>query len=121
MDDKNDPITYIFKKFNLSFENFFPSFPTQNLHIKFTESQIKETITSMKNFATPGLSNRGKLHYLFLFKFNPSFFANAINQLTSLENLSSPNLAWIKNRKIIFIPKKIKIKTCVKHIGQFLY
>ena len=110
LDTKNDPISYIFKKFNLSFDNFFPSFPTENLHIKFTESQIKETISSMKNFATPGLSNRGKLHYLFLFNLYPSFFTNAINQLILHENLCSPNLAWIKNRKIIFIPKKNKEK-----------
>ena len=64
----------------------------------------------MKNFATPGLSNRGKLHYLFLFNLYPSFFTNAINQLILQDNLSSPNLAWIKNRKIIFIPKKNKNK-----------
>ena len=62
----------------------------------------------MKNFSTPGPTGRAKLFYLFLYNFSPSFFTKAINQLARVKDLSSPKYAWIKNRNIIFIPKKGK-------------
>ena len=104
----SNPLNYIFQKFNISLDNFFPVFPNQNLHINFTESEVKEVIKSMRNFSTPGPTGRAKLFYLFLYNFSPSFFTKAINQLARVKNLSSPKYAWIKNRNIIFIPKKGK-------------
>lgn len=103
----SNPLNYIFQKLNISLDNFFPVFPNQNLHINFTETEVKEVIKSMKKFSTPSSTGRSKLFYLFLYNFSPSLFTKAINQLARIKDLSSPKYAWIKNCNI-FIPKKGK-------------
>ena len=105
-----DPLDFIFKKFNMSFSDFFPTLFNQMPIITISQQNIKNVLNTMKPLAAPGPSGRGKLFYSFLFNHNPFFFTRAVNQLLQIKNLSNSNYAWIKKRKIIFIHKKGKDK-----------
>ena len=73
-------------------------------------SEIQAAISSFKSHSSPGPSGQGKKFFEFLFRFNRTFFTNAINQLLKIEDYENSNFAWIKNRTIIFIKKKPKSK-----------
>ena len=82
--------------------------PPSPTHV--SSSEIQSAISSFKTNSAPGPSGQSKKFFEFLFRFNRTFFTNAINRLMNIEDFENSNFAWIKKRTIIFIKKKPKSK-----------
>ena len=96
----------VLDKHSLSLDDFFPKIQHERGQTIFSSSDIAQAISSFKNDSTTGPSGQGKQFFKFLFRFDKTFFTNAINQLLYLPDLETTSFAWIKKRKVIFIKKK---------------
>jgi len=69
--------------------------------------EIFESIKDAKEFSASGPTGQSIAMYKLLFADNPLLFTAAINQLTFVPGLAnSVEYKWVKERKIIYIPKK---------------
>ena len=104
----NSPLLSVLNKHNVSLADFSPPLTTPPTHVN--SSEIQAAISSFKSRSAPGPSGQGKKFFEFLFRFNRTFFNNAINRLINVEDFEKSKFAWIKNRTIIFIKKSQKVK-----------
>ena len=103
---------WLLQKNNISLADFFPSLPNAFLRETINADSIKDALASMKSFSAPGPTGRGKLFYTFIFNLFPFYFTQAINDIANSDDFDAPNLAWLKLRKLIFIPKIAKPRDC---------
>ena len=99
--------------YDLNMEKIFPRI--KNLTSPYsTTKQFREIINSMKNTSAPGISSQPKALFLFLLDLLPTFFTKALNKLYDIDIDNSP-FRWIKDRNVIFIPKKNFDLTLIEH------
>ena len=98
----------ILQQLGTSLDEIMPPLTTPHIDFFITTNEIKEALNSMQNGSCPGLSGRDKSYYAFLFDLFPNFFQGALNALISFPNLENSQHSWLKQRKIVFIPKKAK-------------
>ena len=67
---------------------------------------FKKVINSMKNSAAPGPSSQIKAIYSLLFNFIPNIATKGFNNVYSLDIDNISSLKFLKERSVIFIPKK---------------
>jgi hypothetical protein len=73
---------------------------------EFSRDEIKHAISSAKAGSAPGPSGQTIALYKYIFSEIPTIFCNAINELAFVPGLiHSPPFAWLRERKIVFIPK----------------
>ena len=90
--------------YDISLEQIFPKI--NNLTDPFSNTaEFKTCIKSMKSTSAPGNSSQPKHLFLFLINFLPSFVTKALNNLY-LINIDDSPFKYIKDRNIIYIPKK---------------
>ena len=91
-------------EYDLNMDEIFPRI--KNLTSPYsTTKQLREIINSMKSTSAPGISSQPKSLFLFLIDLLPIFFTKALNRLYDIDIDNSP-FKWIKDRNVIFIPKK---------------
>jgi hypothetical protein len=79
---------------------------------EFTMQEIKDALSEATEASAPGPSGHSIVFYKLLFMEIPLLFTEAINQLVFVPKLlNESKLQWIHNRKIIYIPKKLKPAT----------
>ena len=79
---------------------------------EFTEQEVKDALSEAAEASAPGPSGHSIVFYKLLFLEIPSLFTEALNQMVFVPKLSNEDtLKWIHNRKIIYIPKKLKPTT----------
>ena len=59
----------------------------------------------MSSTSSLGPSGQGKPIFSFFVKFFPNFFVQLSNEILNCEQIESTSLAYLKNRRIIFLPK----------------
>ena len=91
------------KFFGINFDSLFNC----NFEVSpiITTRELKKALDSMSAISAKGPSGQGKQIFLFFMKFFPSFFTSLVNEIVR-KDISRTSLAYIKSRKIIFIPKK---------------
>lgn len=90
--------------YDISLEQIFPKI--NNLTDPFSNTaEFKTCIKSLKSTSAPGNSSQPKQLFLFLINFLPSFVTKALNNLYSI-NIDDSPFKYIKDRNIIYIPKK---------------
>ena len=76
------------------------------LEEEITEDEVEDAIGEAHEISSPGPSGQTITLYKLLFQEIPGIFTNAINQLVFNKELaSSEEFQWIKERKVIYIPK----------------
>jgi hypothetical protein len=90
--------------YNLSLNDIFPQLPNVNSPFSTTK-EFKTVLKSMKANSSPGISTQTKVLFEFLLDLFPNFTTRAFNYLYTIDIDNSP-FSWIKERNIIFIPKK---------------
>ncbi len=79
---------------------------TAHMDSEFTREEIKHAISSAKADSAPGPSGQTIAIYKYIFIEIPSIFSKALNELAFVPGLiHSPAFAWLKECKIVFIPK----------------
>jgi hypothetical protein len=79
---------------------------TAHMDSEFTREEIKHAISLAKADSTPGPSGQTIAIYKYIFSEIPRIFSKALNELAFVPGLiHSPAFAWLKERKIVFIPK----------------
>ena len=74
---------------------------------EITKEEIEEALRDARTNTAPGPTGQTITYYRMLYQEIPDIFTEAINQLTfQTEQGSSEYLAWIRNRKVVYIPKK---------------
>ena len=80
----NSPLCSVLNKHNVTLADFLPSFDSPPpTHVSSCE--IQSAISLFKSNSAPSLTGQGKKFFEFLFKFNQTFFTNAINRLMKIE------------------------------------
>ena len=91
-------------EYDLSLDKIFPKI--KSLTNPFSNAaEFKHCINSMKSTSAPGNSSEPKQLFWFLINFLPKFITEALNNLYLIDIDSSP-FKYIKDRNIIYIPKK---------------
>ena len=94
-----------------NFEQFFDINFDSLFNCKFEVSpdisteELKKALKSMSATSARGPSGQGKQIFLFFLKFFPAFFTALVNEIIR-KDISCTSLAYIKTRKVIFLPKK---------------
>jgi hypothetical protein len=79
----------------------------EELGEEFTEEEVKEALQDATEASASGPSGQSLVFFKLLFTEIPTLFTQALNQLVFVPGLSqSPELQWIRKRKVIYIPKK---------------
>ena len=74
---------------------------------EITREEVEEALRDAKTNTAPGPTGQTITYYRLLYQEIPDIFTEAINQLTfQTEQGSSEYLTWIRNRKVVYIPKK---------------
>jgi len=77
-----------------------------------SSDEILKSIQAAHEFSASGPSGQSISMYKLLFKENPMLFTAAMNQLVFVPGLAThTDYLWIKERKIVYIPKKSKLDT----------
>jgi len=80
---------------------------SENMASSVSAQEIYESIKDAKEFSASGPTGQSIAMYKLLFADNPLLFTAAINQLAFVPGLAnSDEYKWVKERKIIYIPKK---------------
>jgi len=82
------------------------------LQEEFTQEEVKEAIQEAHEASASGPSGQSIVFYKLIFMMVPELMTTALNQLIFTPRLGEDTaFQWIKNRKIIYIPKKTQPKT----------
>jgi len=82
------------------------------LQEEFTQEEVREAIKDAHEASASGPSGQSIVFYKLIFMMVPDLMTSALNQLTFTPRLGEdPAFRWIKNRKIIYIPKTQQPKT----------
>jgi hypothetical protein len=82
--------------------------PDQQDHIgdEISRDEVASALRSAKAHSAPGPTGQTLGFYKYLFQQIPYIFTLCINRIVYVDDLlDSPSLAWIKQRRIIYIPK----------------
>jgi len=80
---------------------------SDDLSEEITSEEILESIMAAKEYSASGPSGQSISMYKLLFKELPTLFTAAINQIVFVPGMATqPEMQWIKERKIVYIPKK---------------
>ena len=95
----------LLNNYELTMDEVFPRI--KNLTNPFSStSEFKKILSSMKNTSAPGISTQPKILFEFLIDLLPSFVTNALNNLYTIDNIDESPFKFIKDRNVVFIPKK---------------
>ena len=98
------------KQLNISLNEIFTP-----LHIPeftfYSKKQVSDILNDFKNISAPGPTGQTKQFYVTMFKIIPNLFTDIVNNMMHVLQSPTPDLEWIKKRRIIFILKKGKIPT----------
>jgi len=118
-----DESTFFFDEIEAQFNIKIEDVVSQVLmpeRISFEKKHILEVIKSFKNYSAPGPSGQNKDFFLACIRLFPNIFTEIINSLMRRPDLHlQPELKWIKERRIIFIPKNLKIQNSLKVIALY--
>jgi hypothetical protein len=77
------------------------------LEEEFTQEEIEQAINDAHEISAPGPSGQTITLFKLIFQELPGILTAAINQLVFNHELAaSEQFTWIKNRKVVYIPKK---------------
>ena len=110
---KRDNFVEFEEFFQLPIDSIFPEKYVVPDNLKLDE--IKAALKSMSGSSSLGPSGQGKPIFSFFIKFFPNFFVDLSNEILNCEQIENTSLAYLKNRKIIFLPKA---KDC-KNVTDF--
>ena len=96
---------------DIDFDDIFQTFPELSGPVTFSSMEVKKVIKSLKNVSSPGPSGEPKQLYLYLFNLLPKIVTETLNNIKDFPDISATQFSWIKERRIIFIPKKGRIRT----------
>jgi len=84
----------------------------QDLEEEFSEEEVRMALQDAVEKSASGPSGQSLAFFKLLFFHLPQFFTSALNELVFAPGvLSAPELLWIRNRKVIYIPKKSSPQT----------
>ena len=106
----NSTLDDLLHEYNLSLDDVFPKITTLSNPFSSTQ-EFKKVLRSMKSTSSPGISTQPKVLFEFLIDFLPNFTTNSLNKLYTIDIDKSP-FAFIKDRNVVFIPKKNCDLTC---------
>ena len=76
------------------------------LDVEFSKEEVKKAISSAKASTAPGPSGQTIAIFKYLYAEIPNILTRALNELTFVPRLiDAPAFAWLKERRIVFIPK----------------
>ena len=79
----------------------------EELEEEFTMEEVEAAIKEAKVVSAPGPSGQTIAFFKLIFMHAPQLMTQALNQLVFLPHLASdPQLQWIQERKVVYIPKK---------------
>ena len=90
--------------YDLTLNDIYPTINTLNSPFCTTD-EFKKALKSMKNSSSPGISTQPPVLFEFLINLLPNFVTKALNNLYTM-NLDNSEFKFIKDRNIVFIPKK---------------
>ncbi len=88
----------------------------EGLEADVTTDELRDALSSARAESSPGPSGQSIAIFKYLFCQVPQLFTKAINELIFVKGLcDSPSLSWLKERKIIYIPKAGKALDRASH------
>ena len=111
---QEDEGDYFFDKIqqqlNISLNEIFTPLHIPEFTI-YSKKQVSDSLNDFNNISAPGPSGQTKQFYVTLFKLIPNLFTDIVNNMMHVLQSPTPDLEWIKKRRIIFILKKGKNPT----------
>ena len=87
----------------------------QQIDTKFTQEEIKRAMRNTKTRTAPGFSGDTINLYRLIYAIAPNILVNAINEYFNNQDIQQDEQAvWIKDKKIIYIPKPGRAKNSIK-------
>ena len=114
----NSPSVHLLAaKCNFDMQKAFPAQEDDNDNEgKASLKKLKGLVTNLKGDTAPGKSGVDKHVLAWFIEYFPNIFLEAFNFLLANPDWeSSVHSAYLKRRKIVFLPKKGKDPTCVKN------
>ena len=101
----NSGLHDLLEEYELSLEEIFPKIKNLTNPCSTTD-EFKQILKNMKNSTAPGISSQPKVLFEFLINLLPKFITKALNNIYNIENLDDSPFKFIKDRNIVFIPKR---------------
>ena len=106
-----DPIDMACQQLGLDLEDIIrPQDDGLPMELVFEVGDVREVVSTFKNFSSPGPSGHSKAFLEYLLSACPQILTKILNIIANMPDLQNTPFDWIKKRKVIFLHKKTNLK-----------